>query len=168
MVLSKLILVARVAGAFGVKGEVRIVPFGDDPMALVRYRTLLDRDGRPALTLQTGRLHKGALVARAAEVSVKEAADAMRGLDLYAPRDAFAPPADDDEFYLADLIGLEAVDVDGRSVGRVKAVPNFGAGDLLEVQPTTGPVMVIPFTKVAVPAIDLAAGRITVVPPEFE
>ena len=138
MTASRLILVGRVAGAFGVKGEIRIVPFGDDPMALVRYRTLFRKDGSPALTLQNGRVQKDSLLGRTAEINDKEAADALRGLDLYAPREAFAAPENEDEFYLADLIGLKVVHVDGRPLGLVKAVQNFGAGDLLEIETPGG------------------------------
>lgn len=162
--MTRLVLVGRVAGAFGVRGEIRITPYGDDPMALVRYRALVTKAGAPALTLTGGRVQKGALLARAAEVATKEAADALRGLELYAPRDAFAAP-DEDEFYLADLIGLEVVHVDGRPLGRVKAVQNFGAGDLLEVDPPTGPAFYLPFTRDAVPVVDIAAGRVVADPP---
>ncbi len=161
----KLILVGRVAGAFGVRGEVRITPFGDDPMALVRYRTLLTDDGRPALTLQTGRLHKEGLVVRAPEVASKEAADALRGLELYAPREAFADPQDEDEFYLADLIGLRVVDTAGAPLGQVRAVHNFGAGDILEIDPPEGASYFLPFTRAAVPVVKLAEGLIVTEPP---
>ena len=78
---------------------------------------MLTKDGAPALTLQGGRLHKGALVTRAPEITSKEAADALRGLELYAPREAFAAPEDEDEFYLADLIGLDVRRVDGVALG---------------------------------------------------
>ncbi len=162
---SRLILIGRVAGAFGVRGEVRITAFGDDPMALVQYRTLLDRGGGLALTLTAGRLHKGQLVVRAAEVETKEAADGLRGLELYAPRGAFAAPDDDDDYYLADLIDLEVRHVDGRPLGRVKAVQNFGAGDLIEVQPAEGASWYLPFTRRAVPEVRIAEGVLVADPP---
>jgi 16S rRNA processing protein RimM len=162
----RLILVGRVAGAFGVRGEVRIAPFGDDPMALVRYRHLLDREGRPALEVLSGRPHKEALVVRAEGIASKETADALRGLDLYAPRDAFAAPTDEDEFYLADLVGLEVVHLDGRPLGRVRAVQNFGAGDILEIDPPEGGAsFYLPFTRAAVPEVKLTEGRIIADPP---
>jgi 16S rRNA processing protein RimM len=131
----------------------------------VRYRTLLKKDGAPALTLEAGRLHKGALVARTTEISVKEAADALRGLDLYAPREAFAEPEDEDEFYLADLVGLSVRHVDGSPLGRVKAVQNFGAGDLLEIEPVQGASWYLPFTRAAVPEVRIAEGVIVADPP---
>ena len=124
---DRLILVGRVAGAFGVKGEVRITAYTDDPQALARYRDLRRADGSPALTLTGGRAQKGALIARAKEVATREDAEALRGLELYAPREAF-PPTDEDEFYLADLIGLAAVTPSGEPLGRIKSVQNFEIG----------------------------------------
>ena len=159
------VLVGRVAGAFGVRGEIRITAYTEDPLALLRYRVLTHEDGAPALTLQTARAVKGAVIGRAAEVSSKEAADALRGVRLYVPRDALPPP-EEDEFYLADLIGLEAATPDGEPLGQVKAVHNFGAGDVLELEPGKGrPTRLIPFTREAVPEVKLAERRIVVVPP---
>jgi len=126
---------------------------------------MLTKDGAPALTLQGGRLHKGALVTRAPEITSKEAADALRGLELYAPREAFAAPEDEDEFYLADLIGLDVRRVDGVALGAVRAVHNFGAGDLLEIAPPQGASYYLPFTRAAVPEVRLAEGVIVVDPP---
>jgi 16S rRNA processing protein RimM len=148
-----------------VRGEFRITPFGDDPLALVRYKTLLTKDGRPALTLQAGRLHKDGLVVRAPEIADKEAADGARGMELYAPREAFAPSEDDDEFYLADLIGLAVQGLDGVALGKVRAVHNFGAGDLLEIDPPQGASFYLPFTRAAVPEVRIADGLIIADPP---
>ena len=165
---GRLILVGRVAGAFGVKGEVRITSYTDDPAALTRYRDLRRKDGAPALTLTAGRVHKGALVGRAAEVATREEAEALRGLELYVPREALPEP-DEDEFYLADLIGLRAVSPDGVELGRIKSVQNFGAGDLLEIAPAEGPTWWLPFTKEAVPEVRIAEGVVVAVrPPESE
>lgn len=147
------------------RGEFRITPFGDDPLALVRYGTLLSKDGAPALTLQGGRVHKAALITRAPEIASKEAADALRGLELYAPREAFAAPEDEDEFYLADLIGLAVRHVDGAALGLVRAVHNFGAGDLLEIAPPQGASYYLPFTRAVVPEVRIAEGLIVVDPP---
>ncbi len=161
-----MILVGRVAGAFGVRGEIRITAYTEDPLALLRYRVLTREDGAPALTLQTARAAKGAVIGRAAEVSSKEAADALRGLRLYVPREAL-PPADEDEFYLADLIGLDATAPDGAPLGQVKAVHNFGAGDMLELDVGKGrPSRLIPFTRDSVPEVRIAEGRMVVVPPQ--
>jgi 16S rRNA processing protein RimM len=164
-VTDRLILVGRVAGAFGVKGEIRITSYTDEPAALLRYRDLQQADGTPALTLTGGRAHKGALVARAKQVASREDAEGLRGLELFVPRDALPPP-DEDEFYLADLIGLAAVTPDGAPLGRIKSVQNFGAGDLLEIAPETGPTWWLPFTKEAVPEVRIAEGIVVAVRPE--
>ena len=161
----KLIAIGRISGAFGVKGEVRITPYGDDPVALVRYRELRGASGQVLLTLDGGRAHKGALVARAREIDSKETADAMRGLELFAPREAFAPPDDDDDFYLADLVGLKVIHRDGRALGVVKAVQNFGAGDLLEIEPPEGADFYLPFTRAAVPEVRITEGLLIAEPP---
>ncbi len=163
----KLVLVGRVAGAFGVRGEVRLSSYTAEPLALLRYGRLVREDGTPALTLTGGRLHKpGELVVRAEEVATREAAEALRGLRLHVPRTALPPPEDEDEFYLADLIGLRAVDAEGAPMGTVKAVHDFGAGDILEVDPGQGrPTALYPFTREVAPRIDLAAGLIVIVPP---
>jgi 16S rRNA processing protein RimM len=161
---ERLILVGRVAGAFGVKGEVRITSYTDDPATLVRYRELLREDGLPGLTLTAGRPHKGALVARAKEVATREDAEALRGLQLYVPR-ASLPAPDEDEFYLADLIGLRVVDPEGGEIGHIKNVQNFGAGDLLEVAPPSGPTWWLPFTREAVPEVRIGDGVVVAVKP---
>lgn len=161
-----LILVGRVSGAFGVRGEVRIGTFTEDPMALARYRVLLREDGAPALTIAGARPAKGGVIARCPEVASKEAADALRGLRLYVRREALPAVADEDEFYLADLIGLAAETADGAALGRIKAVHNFGAGDILELDPGGGrPTRYLPFTRAVVPEVRLAEGRAIVVPP---
>jgi 16S rRNA processing protein RimM len=154
-----------VAGPFGVKGEVKITAFTDDPMALVGYRDLLQADGAQALTLLAGRAAKGGLVARAKEAETREQAEALRGLKLYVPRAALPPPADG-EFYLADLIGLAARDRSGAAVGSVTAVENFGAGDLLEIAPADGgPTWWLRFTREAVPEVSIVDGWLVVAPP---
>ena len=165
MASDRLVLVARVSGAFGVRGEVRLHAFTDDPMALVRFRELKRKDGAPGLTLLSGRTDAKGLLARAEGVATKEQADALRGLELYAPRSAL-PPAGEDEFYLADLIGLQATDPQGTVLGLVKAAPNFGAGDLLEIEPAGGgPTWLVAFTAQNVPQVDVDGGRIVVVRP---
>ena len=165
----RLILVAQAAGAFGVKGEMRITAFTEDPAALLRYRTLLRQDGAPALTLTGGRVAKGALIARAREVETREQAQALRGLRLYVDR-ADLPEPDEDEYYLADLIGLAVRSPAAEAMGRVRSVNNFGAGDLLEIDPGDGsPSWWAPFTREVVPEVRLAEGWLIVDrPPETE
>lgn len=156
MPLDNLILVARVAGAFGVKGEVRLTAYTAEPMSLLDYRDLRRESGGPGLTLTGARPAKGGIVARAREIETREQAEALRGLRLYIARDALPPPDDEDEFYLVDLIGLSVVTPEGEALGQVRSVQDFGAGDLLEVQPPTGASWWLPFTREAVPEVRLA------------
>lgn len=163
---QKLILVGHVAGGFGVKGEVRITAYTADPLALTDYGPLLRGDGSHGLTLSQARATKDGVVGRAKEIATKEEADALRNMKLYVPRDAFPAP-EEDEFYLADLIGVEARDPEGVVLGTVKAVQNFGADDMLEIAPAAGGhTWYLPFTKEAVPDLHLADGWLLAVRPE--
>jgi 16S rRNA processing protein RimM len=163
---GKLILVGRVAGGFGVRGEIRISTYTQDPLALLRFRELKREDGSVGLTLQTARATKDGIIARAPEVATKEEADALRGLRLFVPREALPPVEDEDEFYQTDLIGLQAVTPEGVVLGRVKAVHDFGAGDILELDQGGGrPTRYFPFTREAVPEVRLAEGKLIAVPP---
>lgn len=167
---DKLILIGRVAGAFGVKGEIKLSAYTAEPLALLAYKTLRGEDGAVALTLTAARPGKpgagGAeVIARADEVKTREQAEALRGLRLHVRREDLPAPDDEDEFYLADLVGLAAVTTDGEPAGRIKAVYDFGAGDILELDPGGGRATVFhPFTRDAVPTVDLAAGRVVIVP----
>nr|WP_314433023.1 ribosome maturation factor RimM [uncultured Brevundimonas sp.] len=162
---SRLILVGQIGGGFGVRGEVRVTAFTADPQALTAYGPLLRADGSVALTLTAVRPDKNGVVGRAKEIATKEEADALRGLKLHVPRDRFPEP-DEDEFYLADLIGVEARDTTGAVMGTVKSVQNFGADDMLEIAPATGgPTWYLPFTKEAVPELHLADSWLRAVPP---
>lgn len=160
-----LILVARVAGAFGVRGEVRITTFTADPLSLQDYGLLLRQDGSPGLTLSQARVSKGGVVARAREVETREQAEALRGLRLFIARDRLPEP-EEDEFYLADLIGLSVASPEGEAMGTVKSVHDFGAGDLIEVQPEAGPSWWLPFTRENVPEVLIAEQRLVVIRPE--
>lgn len=158
----RLILIAQAAGAFGVHGELRLTAFGDEPLRLLSYSPLKREDGSTALTLTAGRAIPGALIARAKEIETREQAQALRGLRLYIDRAALPPP-EEDEFYLADLIGLTAHAPDGASIGRVKSVHNFGAGDLLEIEPGDGSASWwAPFTRAVVPEVRIADGVVVV------
>jgi len=161
-----LICVGALAGAFGVKGEVRLKSFTATPEDIAEYAPLASEDDtrrfEVTLTGQTG----NALTAWLSGIDTKEQADALRGTRLYVPR-ARLPGLPDDEFYHADLIGLEVFDAGGRPLGRVRAVLNHGATDLLELHsPGQSDTMLLPFTKEIVPTVDLAAGRIVADPPE--
>lgn len=162
---SRLIRVGRIAGAFGVKGEVRINAFTETPEALLKYKTLLRDDGSPGLTLSSGRVQKGAVIARAEEIPTREAAEALKGVFLNIPRERLPEP-EEEEFYIADLVGLAAVAPDGAPMGVVRAVRDFGAGDILEIKPENGHAWLIAFTKENAPEIRLAAGEIVIVKPD--
>ncbi|MCB1334573.1 MAG: ribosome maturation factor RimM [Roseivivax sp.] len=160
------ICVGALGGAFGVTGEVRLKSFTADPEAIVDYSPLTSEDGTREFTITMARPIKNGFAARLSGVETKEEADALRGVRLFAPRDRL-PSLPDDEFYHADLIGLEVVDTGGRILGRVTAVHNHGATDLLEVRvPSQSATVLLPFTRAAVPTVDLTAGRIVSDPPD--
>jgi 16S rRNA processing protein RimM len=163
---DNLIFVARIAGAFGVKGEVRLTTFTADPMALLDYRDLKRENGAPGLTLTSARPAKGGVVARAKEVETREQAEAMRGLRLYIPRERLPEPENEEEYYLVDLIGLSVVTPEGEPLGVVRTVHDFGAGDLLEIQPPHGASWWLPFTREAVPEVRMADRTLVAVRPE--
>lgn len=163
--MADTVCVAAVAGAFGVRGEVRLKSFTSEPSAIADYSPLTDEAGR-SYELTLGTPVKGGFAARLSGVTSKEAADALRGVRLFAPRERL-PTLPDDEFYHADLIGLEVVDTGGVSLGRVRAVLDHGAGDLLEIAPPgQSRTVLVPFTHAIVPTVDIAAGRIVADPPD--
>ena len=162
---SKLILVGQVAGGFGVKGEVRVTAYTAEPMALLAYGPLLRADGSVGLTLTSARPEKSGVVGRAKEIATKEQADALRGLKLHIPRDRLPEP-EEDEFYLTDLVGLQARGPDGLVLGAVKSVQNFGADDMLEIAPAAGgPTWYLPFTRDAAPELHIADGWLLAIRP---
>ena len=158
------ICVGAIAGAFGVQGEVRLKSFCADPAAIADYAPLFTEDGSRSFSVKITRPVAGGLAARLGGVATKEAADALRGTQLFADR-ARLPSLPDDEFYHADLIGLAVLDTGGAALGRVAAVHNHGAGDILEITQPGGKALLLPFTRAAVPTVDLAAGRIIADPP---
>ena len=165
MTSDDLIQVGRVAGAFGIRGEVRITSYTADPLALVDYKTLLREDGSPGLVLTSGRVAKGGVVAWVKGVETRDQAEALRGQKLFIDR-ADLPTPDEDEFYVTDLVGLTVETAAGELLGKVKSVQDFGAGDLLEVQPPQGATWYLPFTREAVPEVRIAEGKVIAVPPD--
>ncbi|GGX44132.1 ribosome maturation factor RimM [Tateyamaria omphalii] len=161
-----LICVGAISGAYGVHGEVRVKSFCALPEDIETYSPLTTEDGKRSFALALIRPMKNGFVARIAEVATKEEADTLKGTQLFARRDQL-PHLPDDEFYYTDLVGLDVFDTGGTSLGLVKAVQNHGASDLLEVHmPGATTTVLLPFTKAAVPTVDLAAGRIVADPPE--
>jgi 16S rRNA processing protein RimM len=162
---DRLLQVAHVSGAFGVRGEIRITTFTADPMAIAAYKDLKREDGTPGLTLTSARPVKGAVIARAKGVDTRDQAEALRGLRLYISRDSLPEP-EEDEFYLADLVGLAVETPEGVSLGKIKAVNDFGAGDLLEIQPPVGASWWLPFTRETVPQVLIADGKLIAIKPD--
>lgn len=161
-----LVVIAAIAGAHGVRGDARIKPFGD-PEAVCAYGPFLDQAGAVVLTPVKARPGpNGTLVVGFKEPTTREQVQALKGTLLHAPRAAL-PALDEDEFYYADLIGLAVEDLDGETLGQVKSVQDFGAGDLLEISGPDG-VWFLPFTKDAAPHVDVAAGKIVANPPQVD
>ena len=161
------VCVARIGAAHGIRGEVKLFSFTSDPLAVTTYGPLESADGTRAVEIEALRPAKDCLVARVKGIADRAAAERLRNLELFVPRARLPQPADDDEFYHADLIGLAVVDTQGAAGGKVVAVHNFGAGDLLEVQlPGGSDTVMLPFTAAAVPEVDIAGGRVVIDPPQ--
>ena len=166
--MAERICVARIGAAHGLRGEVRLNSFTADPMAVTRYGVLSNAEGTRGFEIESCRAAKGVLIARFKGVADRTTAEALCNVDLYVPRDRLPPP-EAGEFYHADLIGLAAVGRDGAAIGTVLAVHDFGAGDILEIAPAGGgPTLLLPFNDAVVPEIDIAGGRLVVVPPDSE
>jgi 16S rRNA processing protein RimM len=160
------ICVARIGAAHGVRGEVKLWSFTQDPTAVASYGPLETHDGTRRFEIEALRPAKDHFVARITGVTDREAAEELRNLELYVPRARLPEIEEADTFYHADLVGLEAVTKNGETVGTVSAVHNFGASDVIEIKPAAGgEPLLMPFTDATVPEIDLAARRIVVVPP---
>lgn len=160
------ICVARIGAAHGVRGEVRLWSFTQDPAAITDYGPLQTEDGRRSFEIESLRPAKDHFVARLTGVDDRNAAEALRNIELYIPRDRLPAIEDEDTWYHADLVGLDAVSPEGVAIGTVSAILNFGAGDLIEIRPALGgEAMLLPFTEAIVPEIDIAGRRIVVVLP---
>ena len=165
------VCLGEVVGAHGVKGLVRVRPFTEEPEAIAAYGALTDQRGRPIDLEAVGRA-KGVVLARIEGVADRDQAEALRGTRLYAARAALPAIEEAETYYHADLIGLLAETADGVALGQVTAVHDFGAGDVLEIESEPaagrkrGDSLLVPFTREAVPEIDLAAGRLVVRPAE--
>ncbi len=165
---TRMVVVGQFAGPHGVRGEFKVRSYTDNPADVAAYGPVFAPSGAK-LTLTLGQEVKpGVFLARAAEIKSREDCDAFRGALLSVPRSALPPATEDDEFYIEDLVGLSAVTVDGAPAGKVHAVVNYGAGDVVElrgVPEVTTPVL-IPFTKEDVPEINLAGKVVTVQLPQ--
>jgi 16S rRNA processing protein RimM len=162
------ICVARLGAAHGVRGEVRLWSFTADPAAVMDYAPFETGDGR-VIEIEALRPAKESFVARLKGIADRDAAERLRNVELFVPRARLPAPADADEFYHADLIGLAVVDAAGAPLGSVVALHNFGAGDIIEVRRAEGnDTVMLPFTQEAVPQIDIANKRIVVAADAFD
>ena len=160
------ICVGAIAGSFGVAGEVRLKSFCADPEAIAGYGQLWTEDGNRSFTVKLTRPVSGGLGARISEITTKEQADSLKGTRLFADKSRL-PKLPEDEFYHADLIGLEVRDTGGALIGHVHAIHNHGAGDLIEVfGPGLKQTLLLPFTCAVIPTVDLAARRLVADLPE--
>lgn len=164
--MANRICVARIGAAHGVRGEVKLWSFTEDPAAVAHYGPLETQDGTRCFEIEALRAAKDHFVARIAGVNDRDAAEKLRNIELYIPRARLPKIEEADTFYHADLVGLDAITPDGARVGTVHALHNFGAGDIIEIAPAEGgdPLM-LPFNETTVPKIDVAARQVVVVPP---
>ena len=164
--MSERIRVARIGAAHGVRGEVRLWSFTQEPLAVAGYGPLETEDGKQQFAIESVRPAKNFLVARLAGVHDRNAAEKLTNIDLFVPRERLPAIDEEDTYYHADLVGLAAVTADGKAVGTVNALHNFGAGDIIEIAPAGGGLtLMLPFTEAVVPEVDIKAKRIVVVMP---
>jgi 16S rRNA processing protein RimM len=159
------ICVARIGAPHGVRGAMKLWTFTEDPLAVKAYGPLTTKDGARQFEVATVREAKDHLVATLKGVATREEAERLNGVELYIAREKL-PATDEDEYYHADLIGLAAVTPAEEPLGRVIAIHNFGAGDIIEIAPPKGPTMLLPFTNAVVPTVDLAGGRVVIELPD--
>ncbi len=160
-----LICLGAFAGAHGVRGEVRVKTFTQDPMDLAAYGPVQTEDGAQHFEITAIKPDKLGARVRLAGITTREQAQSLKGTRIYIARTALPASDDDDDFYHADLLGLVALDAQGNAWGRVIGVHNFGAEDLLEIQPDDkSDTQFIPFTKEYVPEIRLDKNALTALP----
>ena len=164
---GRLLCVGVITGAHGIRGEVKIKTFTGEPDAIAAYGPLSTKPGDRTFEIVRHRVQKGQVIAALKGVTDRNASEALKGTELYLDRQALPDLDDEDAFYHADLIGLEARLEDGSVFGRVVALQDFGAGDVVEIAPVEGgSTKLLPFTREVVPEIKLAEGHIVVSPPE--
>lgn len=161
MTKAALICVAKIGAAHGVRGEVKLWPFTENPLAVLNYGALTTKDGARQFEVLRAREAKDHLVAAFKDVTTRDDAARINGIELYIPRDRL-PDTEEGEYYHADLIGLRAIDAQYQDIGKVAAIHNFGAGDIIEISPPRGPSLLLPFTNAVVPTVDLTAGHVVI------
>jgi 16S rRNA processing protein RimM len=166
--MAERICVAKIGAAHGVRGEVRLWTFTEDPLAVTRYGPLSTKDGTRQFEVTKAREARDHLVATLKGIDDRTAAEKLNGVELYIARDQL-PATDDDEYYHSDLIGLAAETTAGEPLGRVIAMHNFGAGDIIEIAPPAGSTLLLPFSNAVVPTVDVKGGRVIIeLPAEIE
>jgi 16S rRNA processing protein RimM len=163
--LDTRICIAKIGAAHGVRGEVKLWPFTEDPMAVIDYGPLSTKDGTRQFEVVRARIAKDHLVAVLKGIATREDAERINNLELYIARDQL-PATEAGEYYHADLIGLRAINAKGELIGKVFAVHNFGAGDIIEIAPPQGSTLLLPFTDAVVPTVDLADGHVVIELPQ--
>lgn len=148
----------------GIKGLVRVRPFTEDPEAIAAYGPLTDRKTGRRFTLTVANVTKGMVIARIEGVEDRDAADELKGTELWADRGVLPEIEEEEAFYHHDMIGLRAVGADGKAIGEVVGIENYGAGDLLELRTLEGRVVLVPFTRAMVPEVDIEGGRVVIEP----
>ena len=157
------IQMAVIGAAHGIKGELRVKSFTGDPLAIAEYSPLYSEDGR-AFAILDIRMQKDMAVVRFKGVADRNSAEALTGTALFVDRDMLPDELEEEEFYHADLVGLDALDLEDAPIGKVIAVQNFGGGDILEIARAGRTTVLVPFTKAAVPVVDMSGRRLTVDP----
>jgi 16S rRNA processing protein RimM len=159
------VLVGVFGAPHGVRGEIRLKSYTQDPMSIAGYGALRDSAGRFHEIAAARLLKDDLLIVKIKGVADRDSAQKLTNSKLYIARKELPAP-DEDEFYCLDLIGLSAETPDGKVLGTIVAVPNYGAGDILEVAPPAGDTLLFPFTRAIVPHVDVAGGKVIVEPPE--
>lgn len=154
-----------ITGAHGVRGEVKVKTFTADPRAIARYGALGDATGTRSFALKLRGSARGLVIAQIAGIDTRDAAEALKGVELFVARDKLPKPRRG-EVYIADLVGLAAVTADGTAVGRVARVLNYGAGDVLEIERPGAESLLLPFAAPMVGEVDVAGGHVVVSPPD--
>ena len=162
------VCVARIGAAHGVRGAVKLWTFTEDPCAVEDYGPLSTKDGARHFEVASARETRDHLVVTFKGVTSRDEAERLNGVELYIPRERL-PATEEDEYYHADLIGLDAVTSANEPLGRVIAIHNFGAGDIIEIAPESGMTILLPFSNAVVPIVDIAGGRVVIeLPKEIE
>jgi 16S rRNA processing protein RimM len=159
------VCLGAITGAHGVRGQVKVKPFTEDPADIAAYGPVTDEAGERRFAISVTGMAKGQVLAKLEGISDRNAAEALRGTRLYVERSAL-PDTDDGSFYHADLVGLRVEGRDGEKIGTVTALYDFGAGDVVEIHCIDGESRMLPFTETVVPVVDLEGGRLVVEPPE--